>query len=335
MRRLLLAALLAAACGTGTDGKPVAPPTTPAPAPAPEPPPAPPGQVTGVRVVEVGETFIVWEWEPAEHATGYQADPFLADAPEKEPPLQVTVEPTVRVEGLEPGSPMGLFVRAIRETAGGRAEGQWSDYSGTEETFLEPRTCTDTRALARGYGHHAVLLDEWDGTPFPIYFDKAIPANEHPDAEHFFGVAKRLAGRIEEQIGYPIIELRGWLPVEKRTFVIRDADLHDCERLRPGEIIVTTIPDDTPYRGAARSHCAAFFWTHGDIDTTWDATFAHELFHLFAFGHSPITHPHEVDRYGGVPMSVRLTRGAASPRDLGVTFKDVDALRCIFPEGGR
>ena len=36
MRRLLLAALLAAGCGTGTDGKPVAP-TAPAPEPAPPP----------------------------------------------------------------------------------------------------------------------------------------------------------------------------------------------------------------------------------------------------------------------------------------------------------
>ena len=41
MRCLLVALLLVAAgCGTGTDGKPVAPPTTPAPAPEP-PPPAP------------------------------------------------------------------------------------------------------------------------------------------------------------------------------------------------------------------------------------------------------------------------------------------------------
>ena len=39
MRRLLLAALLAAGCGGGTDGRPAAPPTTPAPAPAPAPPP--------------------------------------------------------------------------------------------------------------------------------------------------------------------------------------------------------------------------------------------------------------------------------------------------------
>ena len=40
MRWLPVALLLAASCGTGTDGKPVAPPTIPAPAPQP-PPPAP------------------------------------------------------------------------------------------------------------------------------------------------------------------------------------------------------------------------------------------------------------------------------------------------------
>ena len=38
----LAALLIAAGCGTGTDGKAVAPPTTPAPAPAPAPPPEPP-----------------------------------------------------------------------------------------------------------------------------------------------------------------------------------------------------------------------------------------------------------------------------------------------------
>ena len=125
-----LAALLpAAGCGTGTDGTPVAPTSTPAP-PAPAPPPEPPRQPTGIRVVERGQDFIVWAWEPVEGATGYEGHAFPDGIPVFErPPHQVTAEPTFRAEGLEPGVLMGFFVRAIRETAGGRAVGLWSDYA--------------------------------------------------------------------------------------------------------------------------------------------------------------------------------------------------------------
>lgn len=48
MRATLALLLLAAACGTGTDGTPVAPPTTPALAPEPAPPPTPPPTVRAV-----------------------------------------------------------------------------------------------------------------------------------------------------------------------------------------------------------------------------------------------------------------------------------------------
>ena len=367
--------LLAAACGTGTDGKPVVPPTTPEPPLAPPTvrglaqvlsvPGEPGGYYEGdhIRVlvdfeqrvsvegsprlgIEIGEhvrfaEFLTWwedDWPPERASVGWRFDYQVGPDDEDADGIGIRSDAFDLSEGaFLTGAGIAVAVEIYAVT---------SDHVSREHVRVEPgeslashavvgrpapRVCTDELEQARAYAHHAVLLDEWDGTPFRIYFDEAIPAYEHADAEHFFGVAERLADRIEEQVGYPIIELGGWLPLAERTFEIRDANLRDCERVRPGEIIVTTIPDDTSYRGAARPHCAAFFWTHGDIDTTRDATFAHELFHLFAFGHSPITHPHEVETYGGVPMSVRLTNSPLGPRDLGVTFDDVDALRCIFP----
>ena len=56
-------------------------------------------------------------------------------------------------EGLEPGVRIGFFVRAIRETAGGRAVGPWSDYAQTY--MLVPDTlvaaCSNERQLPLEY----------------------------------------------------------------------------------------------------------------------------------------------------------------------------------------
>ena len=155
-----LAALLpAAGCGTGTDGTPVAPTSTPAP-PAPAPPPEPPRQPTGIRVVERGQDFIVWAWEPVEGATGYEGHAFPDGIPVFErPPHQVTAEPTFRAEGLEPGVLMGFFVRAIRETAGGRAVGLWSDYAPayTLVADIPVAACSNERQLALDWQDNPVL----------------------------------------------------------------------------------------------------------------------------------------------------------------------------------
>ena len=133
---LVVAVLIAAAgCGGGTDGTPAGSPTT---APTSELLPEPPGRPTGIRVVDVGVDFLVWAWDPVETATGYEGHAFPAGTPPSErPPFLVTVEPTFRADGLEPSTVMGIFVRAIRETAGGRAVGPWSDY-GTGKTLTPP-----------------------------------------------------------------------------------------------------------------------------------------------------------------------------------------------------
>ena len=131
---LLLAPGLLAGCGGGADGRPSPPPTTPGPAP-----PEPLTKPTGIRLVERGQTYIVWAWDPVEGATGYEADIFPVGVPPGERPAPVgTTEPSILAEGLEPDTRMGIFVRAVRETAGGRARGPWSDYPGEVSTL--PRT---------------------------------------------------------------------------------------------------------------------------------------------------------------------------------------------------
>ncbi len=137
MRSAVLAALLlAAGCGTGTDGKPVAPPTTPEPAPAPPPPPEPPGKPTGIRVAEAGPGFILWTWDPVEGATSYLVSAFPAGEGYR-PADAIEVEaPFFRFDALELGW-YWIYLRAVRETAGGRAVGPWSD-RGTGATVRNP-----------------------------------------------------------------------------------------------------------------------------------------------------------------------------------------------------
>ena len=147
---LTLGLLALASCGGGADSTPAAPPA--APTPAPEPPPTPPGQPTGIRVVDVGLDYLVWAWHPVDNATGYEGHAFPFGTPASErPPLTVTVEPTLRADGLESGTLMGFFVRAIRETAGGRAVGPWSN-QGTGKTLTPPAPPMTVTGTVRARG---------------------------------------------------------------------------------------------------------------------------------------------------------------------------------------
>ncbi len=194
-----------------------------------------------------------------------------------------------------------------------------------------PRVCTNELEHARAFRNTPpVLIREWDGTPFRFYFDAGIPASERADAEHFFGVVERLARRIEDQLGYSILEVEGWIPERDRGFDTPAWALPGCVGVRPGGIVVTVIPEERP-SGAAVPECAAFYWANDDIDTTWDGTMAHELFHLFGFAHAPGAHSQQSPPGVGVRMSARLTSQYMSAEDLGVNHADVYALGCVFP----
>ena len=288
-------------------------------------------------MAEVGQNFVRWTWNAVEGATGYEAAPYLASEPEAERDILYVEEPSVRVDGFESGSGIWIHVRAVSQTAGGRAVGEWS-HRVFAETWAEPRECTDERAQALAYGSvPPVLVEEWDGRPFRFYWDAAIPESERADAEHFFDVVERLSGRIREQIGYSLIEVEGWIDENDRGFRIGHTDVRDCDGVRPGGIVATVIPELVPVRNLviarARPACAVLYWTRNDIDTTLDGVMAHELFHLFGFTHSPeSTHPSQTPPGVGYPMTVHLTNQYTDPRELGPTSHDIDALRCIFPK---
>lgn len=142
--------IAAAGWGGGVDGAPAAPSTSKAPAALSQP--------TGIRVVDAGVDFLVWAWDPVETATGYEAHAFPRGIRASErPPLQVTVEPTFRVDGLEPNTAMGFFVRAILETAAGRATGPWSDL-GTGKTLPPPAPPMTVAGTVRATGGPASVV---------------------------------------------------------------------------------------------------------------------------------------------------------------------------------
>ena len=371
--RALTALLLAAGCGTGTDGKPVAPPTSPAPSPVPPPESAvaqimsmpgrddnsyDPGDVIVVLVdldsrrnvtvegsprlaIQIGEQvrladFLPWpDWPSPRWGQKFhyevRTDDLDADG------ISIDADALDFSEGAfvdHGGVEIDVEIRAVTSNHVNRDHVRFEPGEPLDTHRVlgwpDPRVCTDERERARSRNTNPILIDEWDGTPFRFYFDEGIPASERADAEHFFGVAERLSERIEAQLGYSILEVAGWIPEAERGFRIGDQDVEDCVGVRPGGIVVTVIPAIKP-SGAARSHCGVFYWANNDIDTAFDGTMAHELFHLFGFGHSLITHPQE-EWEGGLRMSVRLTNGAyTTPRHVGVTFEDVDALGCAFP----
>ncbi len=116
------------------------------------------GQPAGIRVVDVGVDFLVWAWDPVETATGYEAQAFpRGTAPSERPPLQITVDPTFRADGLEPDTAMGFFVRAVLETAGGRATGPWS-YLGTAKTLPPPAPPMTVAGTVRATGGPASVV---------------------------------------------------------------------------------------------------------------------------------------------------------------------------------
>ena len=343
--------LLPAGCGGGMEGTPVAPPTTPAPAPAPEPPPEPPeppDRVTGMRLVEVGKTFIEWAWDPVEGATGYEVEVFLALTPpgQRGEPI-ITVEPAVRAEDLEPGTAYEIYARAIREAEGGRAAGQWSAGFGSVETVPTgpPLPCTDERQ--RGLTH-SPWVRWWDGTPYRVDIISNFPEGvSEADVAQLLEAITALDEKIERQLGYRIVEMGEVIPVPEGAPPGWNTDEEDyratCPVLAdPGQIIAFYMADENHGApgtwGQANNECGSFSYMR-PMMALWpcpgcnrDGLTLHELFHVLGFVHE--TDYDFLERGEGVPMTGVLSwsdgEGAST-----VLWQDIDYLRCIFPEGGR
>ena len=377
MRRLLLAALLAAGCGTGTDGKPVAP-TAPAPEPAPPPTVRAKATVTsrtepgrayyagdsvilliefigqplGVRdsprlAIEVGghvrlADFLPWDDWPPERPSWRQRFKYEV-GPDDEDLDGITIQTDAFdfSEGAlltAAGVAVEIEFYAVAPHLGAPDPAEPGVRLEAHRVIgqPEPRVCTDERAHALAYG--AVLVEEWDGTPFGVYFDETIPASERADAEYTLEIVERLSERLEAQLGYSVVEAAGWIGEEERGFAIEGDLVVRCEGLRPGGIVATVTTEDFG-NAHALPWCGVISWANGEIRTErGDFVMPHELFHLFGFTHS--RSPELDDPYArppgvGVAMSVPLTVGIpGTGTGLGVTFDDIDALRCIFLEGG-
>ncbi len=348
--------IVAAGCGGGVDDATNRVPVNPT---TPVPPPEPPGEPTGVEVAERGLNFLVWTWNPVEGATGYEAHAFLAGTPpsERTNPAVFTEEPTVRVDGLEPDTAMEIFVRAVRETTGGRAVSPWSDV-GFGVTLLPPAgpvgVCEDEREQALAYG--SLLAHEWNpDRPFGFDIDtEGIQEGGErigrPDflEEEVLQPLRDVARRIEERLGYPILtptlggdEIRIFLSGGVNA---PEKPLSGC-RSNIGSAMGAAVGN-----GSMAFHRYFFdpeiTCVHYQRAREWE-TVVHELGHLLGMTHDPDT-TGEDPQLPGIRMSVQLTFQwnkwrAAHPgdgvghgddygeSDVYLTVADIDALGCAFP----
>ena len=342
----LAALLLAAGCGTGTDGKPVAPPTTPAPAPAP-PPPEAPDMPTRARVLEVGETFIVWTWDPVEDATGYEVDVAREGTPAEDRQRPVPVEePPHRSDGLTPGTTYQMWVRAVRETAGGRAVSDWTNYIEWytwQDSSVPLPACTDQRHRAKSYtfGHTQVVYEWQHDRPirFRIVKEPIIAGGlriGRPNflEEEILEPLRDMARRLEERLGYPIMDSDAPPGRDDYTVLVEWRDrvwspgwgAPDCPEhvgspwnagQEPPETILNRYLFDPAItcRGYLR-----------DRDSE---TIIHELGHTFGMNHSRILQPELPPQE--LSMSVPLTRIIGGDSDNFLMIEDLDNLGCVFP----
>ncbi len=211
-------------------------------------------------------------------------------------------------------------------------------------TISEPPGCDGERQRAQGY-LDAILPGEWDGTPFRFYlFDDFPEAAGDGYLEGQLEEVRHLADSITAQLGYPIIEVGGAIPVRENMPEGWNAPTlfgpKGCEQWRErGEILGinhTATPPNHAGGGAsyATPRCAVFsyFLTDGpamDFPTYARTAVVHEVFHLFGFKHSDDQARKESQ---GIFMSEQLTRGRDGDRAQYPTSDDIDALRCVFPD---
>ena len=345
----LLLLALCLGCNGGTDGRPVAAPTSPTQPPTP--PPDPPAKPTGIHVSDRGPDFVEWSWDPVDGATSYEAEVFFAGSAPDQRTRVYPEQPFYRWEGLPSSTGVRIFVRAVRETAGGRAVSSWSDI-GTGLTQQAPTplgACSNERELALHPDHAVLLVSEWDPEqPFRVWVDEdAIRMGgdslDRPNflEEEVLDPLRDVADRIEERLGYRVFDpsslvLSQPAPEEPVIKVIR----RDEVPLNPpwsADCAPATASAATAFvrRGEIRYNNYLFdpdikcelFVTYRTAETA-----IHELAHLFGMKHARSNDDANSKVRGLVFMSEPLTQNAIyGDSDVFVLQKDIDAIGCIFP----
>ncbi len=215
----------------------------------------------------------------------------------------------------------------------------------------EPRACTDERERAE---NHSRFVREWDRVPFRVDMIRNFPdVVTDADVVQLLEPVGLLADKIEEQIGYRIVEMGEVIPVPKGAPPGWNEDEQEFRRTCPlprdsGQIQGFYMDDvnhgNPSTEGQANSACGSFSYM-APLMVSWpcqgcevtgngsdlDGLTLHELFHVLGFVH--FDDYDFLARGDGVPMSVPLTwtqgRGADS-----ALWPDIDLLRCIFPKEG-
>ena len=216
------------------------------------------------------------------------------------------------------------------------------------------RQCANERSLARA--HTPRVVRQWDGRPFRVDMVRNFPGFvTDADLRELLDPIGRLADQIEAQLGYGIVEMGDLIDVLNGARPGWDQDFERYWRERrlvsePGQLVAFYMNADNDSWGGQGSPMSAHpccgtmsfnkrslgpLWTGNDPccpnDTRARETIVHEVFHLFGFKHA-LDQPDRV----GVVMSLGALdlpwrRG---PTVFHAAWTDIDALRCIFPEGG-
>ena len=218
----------------------------------------------------------------------------------------------------------------------------------------EPRACTNERQFAMNFSD---FVQEWDGTPIRVDMIHNFPdVGTEADVVELLDAVGLLADKIEDQLGYRILEMGDVIPVPDGVPSGWNTDSSGFQNICPLPRDRGTIQgfymDDVHHRSpeadAQANGCGSFSYLQPFL-TYWpcrgcedertpppyghfvDGVTHHEMFHVLGYIH---TEDYEPDTTTvGVPMSWSL-RGAQAPDAEAVLYSDIDLLRCVFPQGG-
>ena len=114
-----------------------------------------------------------------------------------------------------------------------------------------PVVCTDERERASAFARASV--PRWDGTPFRVDMVRNFPDFvTDADLLELLAPIGRLADQIEEQLGYPVIEMGGLIPVPAGTAPGWNKDWHRYRNdgplsIEPDQIVAVYLDDYHPY----------------------------------------------------------------------------------------